>query len=132
MKILFAASECVPFIKTGGLADVVGALSPVLAQKGVDVRVMVPLYASIPEKWTSQMKSECEFEVELGWRRQYCGVKVAKGAVVKNSIVMQDAQIQEGAEIDHCILDKQSVIRRNGRLIAPAAYPIVIAKNVVI
>ena len=41
-------------------------------------------------------------------------------------------QIQEGAEIDHCILDKQSVIRRNGRLIAPAAYPIVIAKNVVI
>ncbi|MBQ2991923.1 MAG: glucose-1-phosphate adenylyltransferase subunit GlgD [Clostridia bacterium] len=60
------------------------------------------------------------------------GVKVAKGAVVKNSIVMQDAQIQSGAEIDHCILDKQSVIRRNGRLIAPAAYPIVIAKNVVI
>ncbi|MBR2943148.1 MAG: glucose-1-phosphate adenylyltransferase subunit GlgD [Clostridia bacterium] len=60
------------------------------------------------------------------------GVKVAKGAVIKNSIIMQDAQIQEGAEIDHCILDKQSVIRRNGRLIAPAAYPIVIAKNVVI
>ena len=60
------------------------------------------------------------------------GVKVAKGAVVKNSILMQDAQIQEGAEIDHCILDKSSVIRRNGRLIAPAAYPIVIAKNVVI
>ena len=60
------------------------------------------------------------------------GVKVAKGAVVKNSIIMQDAQIQEGAEIDHCILDKKSVIRRNGRLIAPAAYPIVIAKNVVI
>ncbi len=75
MKILFAASECVPFIKTGGLADVVGALSPVLAQKGVDVRVMLPLYAAIPEKWTSQMKTECEFEVELGWRRQYCGVK---------------------------------------------------------
>lgn len=75
MKILFAASECVPFIKTGGLADVVGALSPVLAQKGVDVRVMLPLYASIPEKWTAQMKTECEFEVELGWRKQYCGVK---------------------------------------------------------
>ena len=75
MKILFAASECVPFIKTGGLADVVGALSPVLKQKGTDVRVILPLYASIPEKWTSQMKTECEFEVELGWRKQYCGVK---------------------------------------------------------
>ena len=60
------------------------------------------------------------------------GVTVAKGAVIKNSIVMQDAQILEGAEIDHCILDKQSTIRRNGRMIAPAAYPIVIAKNVVI
>ncbi|MBR5302499.1 MAG: glycogen synthase GlgA [Clostridia bacterium] len=75
MKILFAASECVPFIKTGGLADVVGALSPVLKQKGTDVRVILPLYASIPEKWTSQMKTECEFEVELGWRKQYCGIK---------------------------------------------------------
>ena len=60
------------------------------------------------------------------------GVHVAKGAIVRNSIIMQDGYIQEGAEIDHCILDKQSVIRRNGRLIAPAAYPIVIAKNVVI
>ena len=75
MKILFAASECVPFIKTGGLADVVGALTPVLKQKDVDVRVILPLYASIPEKWTSQMKLECEFEVELCWRRQYCGIK---------------------------------------------------------
>ena len=51
---------------------------------------------------------------------------------VGDAVTGLDAQIQEGAEIDHCILDKQSVIRRNGRLIAPAAYPIVIAKNVVI
>ena len=75
MKILFAASECVPFIKTGGLADVVGALSPVLAQQGHDVRVILPLYSAIPEKWTSQMKDECEFQVELCWRHQYCGIK---------------------------------------------------------
>ena len=75
MKILFAASECVPFIKTGGLADVVGALSPVLKAQGADVRVILPLYAAIPEQYVSQMKLECEFEVELCWRRQYCGVK---------------------------------------------------------
>ena len=75
MKILFAASECVPFIKTGGLADVVGALSPVLKAQGADVRVILPLYAAIPEEYVSKMKLECEFEVELCWRRQYCGVK---------------------------------------------------------
>ena len=75
MKILFAASECVPFIKTGGLADVVGALSPVLKQQGADVRVILPLYAAIPQEYVNQMKLECEFEVELCWRRQYCGIK---------------------------------------------------------
>ena len=75
MKILFTASECVPFCKTGGLADVVGALAPVLAKAGHDVRVMLPLYSAIKEKWTAQMNTVAEFEVELGWRRQYCGIK---------------------------------------------------------
>ena len=74
MKILFTASECVPFVKTGGLADVVGALAPVLAKEGHDVRVMVPLYTSIAPQWQSQMKFVLDFEVQLGWRRQYCGI----------------------------------------------------------
>ena len=76
MKILFAASECVPFIKTGGLADVVGALAPVLARKGHDVRVILPLYTAIPEKYTDAMRHLIDFEVELGWRKQYCGIEV--------------------------------------------------------
>ena len=83
MKIFFTASECVPFVKTGGLADVVGALAPVLAKAGHDVRVMMPLYASIPEKWTSQMTHVCDFEVELGWRRQYCGIEMIEQDGVK-------------------------------------------------
>lgn len=45
---------------------------------------------------------------------------------------MQDGQVQEGAYIENCILDKQTVIKKNTRLIGPEAYPIVIAKNVVI
>lgn len=47
MKILFVASECVPFCKTGGLADVVGALPKALRQKRHDVRIILPKYKSI-------------------------------------------------------------------------------------
>ena len=60
------------------------------------------------------------------------GVHVAPGAHVKNCIIMQDGHVHQGAYIENCILDKQAVIKRNARLIGPAAYPIVIAKNVVI
>src|SRR5215213_7621705 len=47
LKILFVASECAPFAKTGGLADAVAGLSKALVRAGHDVRVIVPLYASI-------------------------------------------------------------------------------------
>lgn len=46
-RILFAASECVPLIKTGGLADVAGALPAALRQSGLDVHVLVPGYSQI-------------------------------------------------------------------------------------
>ncbi len=60
------------------------------------------------------------------------GVKIGPNAHVKNCIIMQDGQVHEGADIVNCILDKQAVIKRNSRLIGPDAYPIVIAKNVVV
>ncbi len=75
MKVLFVASECVPFIKTGGLADVVGSLAPVLAAKGHDVRVILPKYSAIPEVYQGEMRHVVDFEVRLGWRRQYCGIE---------------------------------------------------------
>ena len=78
MKILFTASECVPFVKTGGLADVVGALAPVLAKMGHEVRVILPMYSAIGQKWQEQMEYVLDFEVQLGWRRQYCGVQMLK------------------------------------------------------
>lgn len=48
IKILYCASEAVPFAKTGGLADVAGALPPALAEQGCEVRLMLPRYRSIP------------------------------------------------------------------------------------
>ena len=55
MKILFAASEAVPFIKTGGLADVIGSLPKELTRQGLDVRVILPKYGDIPAKFRDEM-----------------------------------------------------------------------------
>lgn len=59
-------------------------------------------------------------------------VHISKDAVVRNSIVMQDGFVGPMAELDHCILDKQVTIRENTRLIGPANYPVVIAKNLTV
>ncbi len=73
-KILFAASECVPFIKTGGLADVAGELPKYINKKEFDVRVVLPLYKAIPDKYRQDMKPLLNFEIDLGWRKQYVGI----------------------------------------------------------
>ena len=55
-KILYAASECAPFIKTGGLGSVLGSLPRELDQEAFDVRVVIPAYECIDEKWKKEMK----------------------------------------------------------------------------
>ena len=50
-KILFATSEAVPFVKTGGLADVAGSLPKYFNKKEYDVRVMLPKYLCIKEEF---------------------------------------------------------------------------------
>lgn len=75
MKVLFAAAEAHPFVKTGGLADVIGALPKALKGAGVDVRVILPKYRGIPEKFVSQMEHVAALTVPVGWRNQYCGIE---------------------------------------------------------
>ncbi len=73
-NVLFVSSEAVPFIKTGGLADVAGSLPKYFDKDHYDVRVMLPKYLCIPEKWRSQMKYVTHFYMDLAWRSQYVGV----------------------------------------------------------
>lgn len=73
-KVLFAASEAVPFIKTGGLADVVGSLPKCFNKEEFDVRVILPKYACIGEQWKSKMVYKTHFYMDLAWRNQYVGI----------------------------------------------------------
>lgn len=74
MKVLFAASEAVPFIKTGGLADVTGSLPGYFDKKKYDVRIILPKYICMDERWKGQLQFLCHFYVHLSWRKQYVGI----------------------------------------------------------
>ncbi|MCM3767075.1 glycogen synthase GlgA [Neobacillus niacini] len=75
MKVLFAVSECGPFAKSGGLADVAGSLPKELVSLGTEVRVILPKYGTISDEFKQNMKKIKEFSVNVGWRKQYCGIE---------------------------------------------------------
>ena len=70
MKILFVSSEGVPFSKTGGLADVIGALPLALKEKGTEAKIILPLYKSTREKYGHQMEKVAIFQVDITWRKR--------------------------------------------------------------
>lgn len=74
MKVLFAASEAHPFIKTGGLGDVMGALPKSLIKLGIDTRVVIPKYKNIKDELKQKLQFVKWFTVPVGWRNQYCGI----------------------------------------------------------
>lgn len=75
-SIAFIGSECHPFVKTGGLGDVMYALPRELVKQNCDVRVILPRYACIPQKYQEKMEYRGEFYMDLGQtgRNYYVGI----------------------------------------------------------
>lgn len=74
MKLVFVSSECVPFSKTGGLGDVLGALPKALKERQIDVKIILPLYESVKAKYGEHFDLLSEFTVSLNWRERQCRV----------------------------------------------------------
>lgn len=75
LRVLFAAFEAVPFMKTGGLGDVAGSLPQALNKAGCEARVILPKFGTISEAYKAKMTHVTDFYVPLGWRNQYCGIE---------------------------------------------------------
>ena len=73
-KVLYVASEAVPFIKTGGLADVVGSLPKCFPKEYFDVRVVIPKYACMKQEFKDRLQYITNFYMDLNWRQQYVGI----------------------------------------------------------
>ncbi len=97
MKVLYCTSEALPFIATGGLADVAGSLPAALRQRLVGCRVVLPLYEDISEELRSELKFITSFSVPVAWRRQYCGIFEAR----RNGVI-------------YYFIDNQYYFKRNG------------------
>lgn len=74
MNILLIGTEAAPFAKTGGLGDVLGALPGELVKKGINAKVLLPMYKNIKKQYFAEMEQIAEFETRVAWRSKYCGL----------------------------------------------------------
>ena len=77
-KILFVASEGVPFIKTGGLADVVGSLPKCIDKENFDVRVVLPKYTCMKQEMKDKLQPITNFQMDFNWKSEYVGILEAE------------------------------------------------------
>ncbi len=97
MKILFAASEAMPFIKIGGLGDVMGALPKTLVKKGIDARVILPLYSAINGEKRNNIKFLKSFGVKNSWRENHCGIFTAESEGVTYYFIDNEQYFKRGS-----------------------------------
>lgn len=82
MKVLYAASEAMPFMASGGLGDVAGSLPQALRKRLIGARVVMPLYDNIKQEFKDNMQFITHISVPVAWRRQYCGIFEARAGGV--------------------------------------------------
>lgn len=104
-----------------------------------DRPIWTKLKDEIPSKYSSSSSVKnslvadgCNIEGTVENSILFRGVTIKKGAIVRGSIVMQDSYISTNAEVENCILEKQTDVRENKRIISVPNYPIVVAKNITI
>ncbi len=73
-KVLFAASEAAPFIKSGGLGDVIGSLPEAISGKDCEVSVILPLHEGVSWEFRNKMTYLTTINVPVSWRNQNCGI----------------------------------------------------------
>ena len=78
MKILFVTSECAPFSKSGGLADVAFSLPPALRKEGNELLIITPYYKCVKDRFADQITFVRDLRVRLGERDLYCGLLKGK------------------------------------------------------
>lgn len=114
MKILFATSEAAPFIKSGGLGDVAGALPPALAEiPGNEVCVVLPYYGTIKNSTQFDIEYVTSFYMPLGWRSTYVGV-------FKSVVKTKAKGRAKGKEIVYYFIDNEHYFCRGGK--SPYGY----------
>lgn len=106
-KILLAASEAVPVVKTGGLADVTGALPKYFDKEKFDVRVIIPKYACMDSSLLGKFHKIAEGEVSLSWRKQYAGVLEGQIEGITYYLIDNEYYFAGPAPYDNIFLDAE-------------------------
>ncbi len=97
MKVLYVVSEAVPFVKTGGLADVAGSLPQALQLENVDIRVVMPKFGKISEEYRNNMEHVYDSTLNVSWRSKFFGIdKYVQNGVTYYFIDNQDYFDREG------------------------------------
>ena len=91
-SVAFIGSECYPFVKTGGLGDVMSALPKSLAKLNIDVKVIIPRYKCIPQKFQEKMEYRGSFDMNLcsDGKQYYVGIMEYQEAGVVYDFIDND------------------------------------------